>query len=78
MKNDFVLLKELNKETETDSGIVYNSDKWSRKCEVVSTYKNSPLHVGDTIVKNVGKGTDIELNGEKYEILHIDWIIATL
>jgi len=78
MMNDFVLLKELDKETVSPGGIITTSDKWGRKCEVMATSKESPVEEGDVVLKNVGKGTDIEMDGVKYEILHTDWIIAII
>ena len=78
MTNDFVLLKELPRETKTESGILIALDKWGRRCTVVSSSEECQLNIGDTVLRNVGKGTSIELDGEEFEILHTDWIMGIL
>jgi len=78
MINDFVQLKELDKETKTESGIIVTSDKWGRRCEVISATEECQVTVGDIVLRNVGKGTNIELDGEEFEILHTDWIMAII
>ena len=78
MTNDFVLLKELPKEEQTKGGIIVALDKWGRRCTVVSSSEECQLNTGDTVLRNVGKGTSIELDGVEFEILHTDWIMAIL
>jgi len=78
MKNSFVLLQEEHEPDMTPSGIFIPQPKWKRRCKVVSACLTSGLSVGETVLRNVGKGTDIELDDVEYEILHSDWIIAVL
>jgi len=78
MINDFVLLKEVEGEGKTKSGIIVNLDKWGRRCEVISATEECQVTVGDIVLRNVGKGTNIELDGEEFEILHTDWIMAII
>ena len=76
MTNDFVLLKELPKEEQTKGGIIVTLDKWGRRCKVISTPKECQVSIGDIVLRNVGKGTSIELDGVEFEILHTNWLIA--
>lgn len=79
MKNNFFLIKEINEETVTDSGIIIPADKYERRAKVYAVCEDEDVvNVGDTVIKNVGRGTPIVLNGEEYEMLHKDFIMAVL
>lgn len=78
MKNNFVLLKEESLDKITDAGILLPSDRWKRRCRVLAAGPESSVRAGNLVLRNVGKGTDIEINGQMLEIVHEDWIIAVL
>lgn len=78
MKNDFFLVKELSGEEMTDSGI-YISEKYPRKAKVLACGETeTEVKVGDTVLRNVGRGTQININGEDLEMIHKDFIMAVL
>lgn len=74
MKNDFILLKDLP----NDDSIIITTGKYNRKCEVIAVSEDSELNVGDVIFKNVGRGTEMNLDGEIYEMLHINFIMCKI
>ncbi len=78
MKNEFFLVKELQEERETAGGI-YLPEKYPRKAMVLACCDNeTEVKVGDTVLRNVGRGTQINLNGENLEMIHRDFIMAIL
>jgi co-chaperonin GroES (HSP10) len=78
MKNDFVLVREVSTEKTTPSGILLPPEKWKRKAVVVKTCEGSPLQEGDLVLRNVGRGTTIQVGDEELEAIHQDWIMAIL
>jgi co-chaperonin GroES (HSP10) len=77
MKNKNVLVKELQEEQVSPSGIILTTEKYNRKAIVIQSASNE-VNVGDTIVKTIGKGTMFKINGEEYEILHEGHILAVI
>ena len=76
MKNNYILTKEIPAETKTESGLFLPTPKSNRKAEVLSTGENESVKPGDIIIKTIGKGTEYTYENEKYEILHINHILA--
>ena len=78
MKNDFFLVRELQEEEKTTGGI-YLPEKYPRKAIVLACCDTeTEVKVGDTVLRNVGRGTQINLNGENLEMIHRDFIMAIL
>ena len=78
MKNNYILTKEIPAETKTESGLFLPTPKYNRKAEVISAGINDSVKSGDKILKTIGKGTEYTYNNEKYEILHINHILAII
>jgi len=76
MKNNYILTKEIPAETKTESGLFLPTSKYNRKAEVLSAGENESVKPGDIIIKTIGKGTEYTYENEKYEILHINHILA--
>lgn len=78
MKNNFLLVKELSEEEKTASGICV-IEKYPRRAMVLACCETeTEVNVGDTILRNVGRGTQININGKDLEMIHKDFIIAVL
>ena len=78
MKNNYILTKEIPAETKTESGLFLPTPKYNRKAEVLSVGKNDSVKPGDIIIKTIGKGTEYTFDNQKYEILHINHILAII
>jgi co-chaperonin GroES (HSP10) len=79
MKNNYLLIQEIEQEeTKTASGIIIPVEKHNRKAKVINAGDNKDLIAGDVILKNMGKGTVVTLDGVEFEVLHINQIIAVL
>jgi co-chaperonin GroES (HSP10) len=79
MKNNYLLIQEIEQEeTKTASGIIIPVEKHNRKAKVINEGDNKDLSAGDVILKNMGKGTMVTLDGVEFEVLHINQIIAVL
>ena len=77
MKNNYVLTKEIIESKVTESGIILSTEKYNRKCIVIKS--GSPeVKEGHTIIKTIGKGTIFKIEGEEYEILHENHILAII
>ena len=76
MKNNYILTKEIPAKTKTESGLFLPTPKYNRKAEVLSVGENDSVKPGDVIIKTIGKGTEYTYENEKYEILHINHILA--
>ncbi|NCA67281.1 MAG: co-chaperone GroES [Clostridia bacterium] len=78
MKNGYVLIKDIeNVETKTASGIIIPSTSGrNRYAEIIAVPEGSKYKVGDTIIKPIGKGTEVWLEGEIYESLKEDFIFG--
>lgn len=71
----FVLLKELRPDNITKSGIYITPIKWNRKFLVIDS-ASELVSKNDTVFVEIGKGTDIKLNGEDYLIYREQHIMA--
>lgn len=79
MKNNYILVKELNEEEVTEGGIIIpNTNNYNRKAVVIEAGDCDQVQRGDIVIKNLGKGTMMTLNDEEYEMLHINYVMAVL
>tara|TARA_R100000697_G_scaffold106973_1_gene121581 strand:+ start:415 stop:675 length:261 start_codon:yes stop_codon:yes gene_type:complete len=79
MKNNYLLIQEIEQqETKTPSGIIIPAEKYNRKARVINSGDAEHIKNGDTIIKNLGKGTMITLNDVEFEVIHINQIIAII
>ena len=71
MQNDYVMVKDLEKEdTVTKNGLIIPADKYQRLAKIVALPENeTSLKLGDVIIKPIGRGTPVKLNGEEYECI---------
>ena len=79
MKNDYILTQEIEQgERRTDSGLIIPEEKYNRVALVIEASDNLEVQKGDKIVKTIGKGTEYTFNGDKFEILHINHVLAVI
>mgnify|MGYP001567394519 CR=1 FL=1 len=79
MKNSYILTQEvINTERKTDSGLILPDEKYNRIALVIEAADDLEVKKGDKIVKTIGKGTEYTLDGDKFEILHINHILAVI
>lgn len=78
MKNDYILVEELPQETVSAGGIIIPEQKYNRHAVVIEAADGLEVKKGDKVIKTIGKGTDYTLDGKKYEILHINHILAVI
>ena len=79
MKNSYLLTQEVTqKERTTDTGIIIPEEKYNRVSLVIEASDDLEVKKGDKIVKTIGKGTEYTFNGEKFEILHVNHILAVI
>ena len=78
MKNDYILTEEIPQETKTKSGLWIPEEKYNRKALVIEAPEGLEVKKGDKIIKTIGKGTEYTFNDKKYEILHINHVLAVI
>ena len=79
MKNDYILTQEIVQgERRTDSGLIIPEEKYNRIALVIEASNNLEVKKGDKIVKTIGKGTEYTFEGDKFEILHINHVLAVI
>ena len=79
MKNDYLLIKEIEqKETVTESGLIIPPPKHNRLAKVINSGDIEFLKDGDSVIKELGKGTMVKLNGEQFEVIHKNQLIAII
>tara|TARA_R110000772_G_scaffold118748_1_gene224429 strand:+ start:233 stop:481 length:249 start_codon:yes stop_codon:yes gene_type:complete len=79
MKNNYLLIQEIEQqEQKTSSGIIIPVEKYNRKATVIKVGNTKHIKEGDTILKNMGKGTMVTLDNTEYEIIHVNQLIAIL
>jgi len=79
MKNDYLLVQEIEQqEQQTPSGIIIPVEKHNRKATVINAGDAEHIKEGDTILKNMGKGTMVTMDNIEYEIIHINQLIAII
>jgi len=76
MKNNHLLVRELSVERTTDAGILLPEEKWKRRAEVLVVCDDSQIRPGDVVMRNVGRGTPITIEGQQLEMIHEDWVMA--
>lgn len=76
MKNKCVLIKEYTKELQ-QSSIILPKEKYNRKAIVIKSDCDE-IKPNDIIIRTLGNGTQFKINGEEYEILHEDHILAII
>ena len=76
MKNNYVLLEEVTQER-TPSGIWLPQNKHNRVAKVLAVDESDKdISVGDTVLKLIGKGTEIRMEGKYVEAVHRNNILA--
>lgn len=79
MKNDYILVKDLNKEEVTKGGIIIPiNEKWNRRAVVMTAGDCNQVKKGDIVLKNLGKGTRMILNGIEMEMIHVNSILCVI
>lgn len=79
MKNNFILTQEvIQPEKRTEGGLIIPNEKYNRLALVIEVADGLEVKKGDKIVKTIGKGTEYTLDGDKFEILHINHILAVI
>ena len=79
MKNSYILTQEvINQERKTDSGLILPDEKYNRIALVIEAADDLEVKKGDKIVKTIGKGTEYTFEGDKFEILHINHVLAVI
>jgi len=76
MKNNHLLVRELSVERTTAAGILLPEEKWKRRAEVLAVCADSQIRPGDIVMRNVGRGTPITIEGQQLEMIHEDWVMA--
>lgn len=76
MKNNYLLVKEISVERTTSAGLLLPEEKWKRRAEVLAVCADSQIRPGDTVIRNVGRGTPITIEGQQLEMIHEDWVMA--
>lgn len=79
MKNNYILTQEIEQgERITESGLIIPEEKYNRVALVIEAAEDLEVKKGDKIVKTIGKGTEYTFDGEKFEILHINHVLAVI
>ena len=79
MKNSYLLTQEVVQgERKTDSGLIIPEEKYNRVALVIEVADDLEVKKGDKIVKTIGKGTEYTFDGNKFEILHINHVLAVI
>tara|TARA_Y100000389_G_scaffold56665_1_gene52605 strand:- start:338 stop:619 length:282 start_codon:yes stop_codon:yes gene_type:complete len=79
MKNDYILTQEIKQtERKTESGLIIPGETYNRQALVIEAANDLEVKKGDKIIKTIGKGTEYTFEGNKFEILHINHILAVI
>lgn len=78
MKNDYILTEEIPQETQTKGGLWIPEEKYNRKALVIEASDGLEVKKGDKVIKTIGKGTEYTFDDKRYEILHINHILAVI
>ena len=78
MMHDHLLVEELRVERYSSSGLLLPEEKWKRRARVLCAPSDCPVQSGDEIIRNMGRGTPITINGQELEIIHLDWVMAKI
>ena len=78
MKNKYILIQDVT-EKQTASGIWLPEEKHNRVAKVLEVDPNDEeIEVGDIVLKLIGKGTVIRLDGEYVEAIHRNHLLAVI
>jgi len=79
MKNNYVLIKEIKEQQFSKGGLLLPND-WNtkRKAVVIKVEENSQIKEGDIIIRELGHSTEIELNNETFEVIHLNNIMLVI
>jgi co-chaperonin GroES (HSP10) len=79
MKNSYVLIKEIKEEQISKGGLLLPND-WNvkRKATVIAVEDNDQIKQGDIILREHGKSTEIMIDGETYEMIHLNSIMMVI
>lgn len=75
LKNGYIIIKDIVG-YRTASGIYIPEDKNNRFSRVLKVCEGSMLKPGDLIIKPIGRGTPVKINGEVYECIRESIIFA--
>ena len=79
MKNSYILTQEIEQtERKTESGLIIPVEKYNRVALVIEAADDLEVKKGDKIIKTIGKGTEYTSDGNKFEIVHINHILAVI
>jgi co-chaperonin GroES (HSP10) len=79
MKNSYVLIKEIKEEQISKGGLLLPND-WNakRKATVIAVEDNDQIKQGDIILREHGKSTEVMIDGETYEMIHLNSIMMVI
>ncbi len=79
-KNNYVVIQELPEENVTKTGIYLTPNPaMNRKAIVILAGENEDgIVTGDIVVKNLGKGTIMNINDVDYELINISQLMAVI
>lgn len=79
MKNNYVLIKEIKEEQFSKGGLLLPND-WNtkRKAIVIEVEDNDQIKKGDIILKEHGKSTEVIIDNETYEMIHLNNIMMVI
>ena len=79
MKNNYVLIKEIKEEPISKGGLLLPTD-WNtkRKAVVIKVEENEQIKEGDIILREHGKSTEIKIDDEIFEIIHLNNIMLVI
>lgn len=79
MVNGYVLVKDDKLEDITTKAGIVIPQKWQRIATIVAVPDGETRYgVGDRVIKPIGKGTPITLEGEEYEAIRGELLFARL
>jgi|TARA_R100000093_G_scaffold44795_2_gene23187 co-chaperonin GroES (HSP10) len=78
MKNDYLLIEDIV-EQKTNSGLWIPPDPKNRKAKVLEIADGEEdIEVGDVVLKGIGKGTSVRIDGKWLEAIHKNNLLAVL
>jgi len=78
MKNDYLLIQEIEPEVKSKGGLYLPKPKYNRKALVLSVGESQHIKKGDIVLRNLGKSTIYKINGETCETIHLNDIIMVI
>jgi len=78
MKNNYLLIEDIV-EQKTNSGLWIPPDPKNRKAKVLEIAEGEEdIEVGDVVLKAIGKGTSVRIDGKWLEAIHKGHLLAVL